>query len=34
MPVYCFRAGQRLLSLEEDAETGVLRCLIQKTSRD
>lgn len=33
MPVYCFRAGQRLLSLEEDAETGVLRCVIQKTSR-
>jgi tRNA 2-thiouridine synthesizing protein A len=34
MPVYCFRAGQRLISLEEDAETGVIRCLIQKTSRD
>ena len=34
MPVYCYRAGHRLLSLEEDDETGLIRCRVQKITRD
>jgi tRNA 2-thiouridine synthesizing protein A len=30
MPIYCVRAGHRLLSLEEDPETGEVRCRIEK----
>ena len=26
MPVYCYRAGHRLLSLQEDEETSIIRC--------
>lgn len=30
MPIYCVRAGHRLLALEEDPETGAVRCRIEK----
>lgn len=29
MPVYCFRAGHRLLEMEEE-EDGVIRCRLEK----
>jgi TusA-related sulfurtransferase len=30
MPIYCVRAGHRLLALDEDPETGLIRCRIEK----
>jgi len=30
MPVYCLRAGHRLLAIDEEPETGIIRCRIEK----
>ena len=30
MPVYCYRAGHRLLGMEEDEEDGTIRCYVEK----
>jgi tRNA 2-thiouridine synthesizing protein A len=30
MPIYCARAGHRLVDLTEDPDTGVIRCRLEK----